>query len=343
MASKGFEIDSRKDLLSRFTGTEPATLLVVDDSAFQRSRLRDLLENAGYEVLEAESGDGALEKIDQHEVDLVLLDVVMPGKDGYRVCEHIKNDPSTRLIPIIMVTSLQSREDKIRGIEVGADEYLRKPWSSVELLTRVRSLLRSRKLLGELERAENVISALVKAIEAKDPSAVGHSERVATLAARMGRTLRLKDEDIGALVKAGRLHDVGKIGISDAVLLKPGPLTPEEKKEVERHPVVGEEICRPLHFAGPVLDVIRHHHERVDGSGYPDGLSGKQVGALIRILGLVDAFDAMVSERLYRSAMKMDEAMRILKESRKQWDRDVLQAFESVLGSTSFTDLFPSM
>ena len=326
--------DGEQDrMLAKFPSEGKASILVVDDSAFQRSRLKDLLQSAGYAILEAGNGQEALDVLEKTMVDLILLDVVMPVMDGCKLCEIVKSSPAMRPIPVIMVTSLQSREDKLRGIEAGADEYLRKPWSALELLARVRSLLRARRLLGELEQAENVISAMVKAIEAKDPSAVGHSERVGTLAARTARKLRLKDEDVVILMKAGRLHDVGKIGVREAILLKPGPLTPTEKREVERHPVVGEEICKPLQFALPVLDLIRHHHERMDGSGYPDGLVARQITPLVRILGLVDAYDAMTSSRSYRQAMRPEDALGVLKGSKKSWDRDVLTTFESVVST----------
>jgi len=322
------------DIYARFAAEGEAKVLVVDDSAFQRSRLRDLLEVSGYIVKEASNGEDALDRLSEGDIDLIVLDVVMPGLDGYQVCERVKSHPTTRFIPVIIVTSLKSKEDRIYGIEAGADEYLRVPWSSLELLARVRTLLRTKRLLDRLETSENVVRALVRAIEAKDRSTLGHSERVATLAYRVARQLRCREEATRALLEAGRLHDVGKIGVSESVLLKPGPLTLEEKIEVQRHPLLGEEICQPLQFAAPVLDLIRHHHERLNGSGYPDGIAGPQLSPLVRILGIADAFDAMVNDRPYRKAMKWDEAFRILRESPEKWDQDVLGAFETMIHST---------
>jgi len=327
------KLSDGEDIYARFAAEGESKILVVDDSAFQRSRLRDLLEVAGYQVEEASSGEKALNRLAEGNIDLIVLDVVMPGLDGYQVCERVKNHPATRFIPIIIVTSLKSKEDRIYGIEAGADEYLRVPWSSLELLARVRTLLRTKRLLGKLERSENVVRALVRAIEAKDRSTLGHSERVATLAYRMARQLKFREDDCRALLEAGRLHDVGKIGVPEAILLKPGPLNDEEKREVEKHPILGEEICQPLQFAAPVLDLIRHHHERLDGSGYPDRIAGNQLSSLVRVLGIVDAFDAMVSDRPYRKAMRWDHAMRVLKKAPHKWDPDVLDAFDKVVHS----------
>lgn len=224
----------------------------------------------------------------------------MPRLTGFQACEKIKNNPDTYLIPVILITALSDKQDRIEGIKVGADDFLTRPVDRTELLARVRSLLRLKQRTDELERAESVLFALAQSIEGKDPYTHGHCERLAEYSARLGEQLGLPEDQITALRRAGIVHDVGKIAVPDAILLKPGRLTPDEWRIIREHPVVGERICAPLKSFRFVLPIIRHHHEKLDGSGYPDGLSGEAIPVTARVLQMVDVYDALTTERPYK-------------------------------------------
>ncbi|MBI2080145.1 MAG: response regulator [candidate division NC10 bacterium] len=288
-------------------------VLVVDDNAQARELLRAALLAEGYAVTLAEGGEEALTKVAEEVPELILLDINMPGLNGYEVCSRLKGTEATRLIPIIFLTSMSDLEDKLRGIEVGADDFLTKPFRKVELLARVKSLLRVKRLNDRLENAENVLFALANAIEAKDPYTEGHIFRVATLALKLGRRLALSAEHQESLWKGGILHDIGKIGVPDAILNKAGRLTPEEIAQMQIHVVVGERICQPLRSIRYLLPVIRHHHEKFNGSGYPDGLRGETIPITARIVGIVDMYDALVTDRPYRPRLSREEAFAILR------------------------------
>ncbi|MBI4390680.1 MAG: response regulator [candidate division NC10 bacterium] len=288
-------------------------VLVVDDNAQARELLRAALLAEGYAVTLAEGGEEALTKVAEEVPELILLDINMPGLNGYEVCSRLKGTEATRLIPIIFLTSMSDLEDKLRGIEVGADDFLTKPFRKVELLARVKSLLRVKRLNDRLENAENVLFALANAIEAKDPYTEGHIFRVATLALKLGRRLALSAEHQESLWKGGILHDIGKIGVPDAILNKAGRLTPEEIAQMQVHVVVGERICQPLRSIRYLLPVIRHHHEKFNGSGYPDGLRGETIPITARIVGIVDMYDALVTDRPYRPRLSREEAFAILR------------------------------
>ncbi len=208
-------------------------------------------------------------------IDLVILDVMMPDLNGFQTCEKIKANPETYLIPVILITALSDKQDRIEGIKAGADDFLTRPVDRTELLARVRSLLKLKLRTDELERAESVLFTLARSIEGKDPYTHGHCERLAEYSASLGEHLKLSEDQIIALRRAGVVHDIGKIAIPDAIILKPTSLSPDEWKLMREHPVVGERICAPLKSFRSVLPIIRHHHEKFDGSGYPDGLAGK--------------------------------------------------------------------
>lgn len=288
-------------------------ILVVDDNEQARELLRAALVAEGYAVTLAEGGEEALAKVAEEVPELILLDINMPGLNGYEVCSRLKGTEATRLIPIIFLTSMSDLEDKLRGIEVGADDFLTKPFRKVELLARVKSLLRVKRLNDRLENAENVLFALANAIEAKDPYTEGHIFRVATLALKLGRRLGLSAEHQESLWKGGILHDIGKIGVPDAILNKAGRLTPEEIAQMQVHVVVGERICQPLRSIRYLLPVIRHHHEKFNGTGYPDGLRGETIPITARIVGIVDMYDALVTDRPYRPRLTREEAFGILR------------------------------
>ncbi len=221
-------------------------ILIVDDESSARTALATLLRREGFEVRDASDGAAALAKCTSFRPDLILLDIVMPGMDGFEVCRHIKATPETRLTPVVLITGLSATADRIKGINAGADDFLSKPIDFNELLARTRSLLRLKQFTDELENAESVLFSLAHSIEARDPYTRGHCERLAEMSARLGEKLGLPEEDIKALRRAGIVHDIGKVVVPDAILLKPGPLSPEEIEIMRKHPVVGERICAPL-------------------------------------------------------------------------------------------------
>jgi len=258
---------------------------------------------------------------------------VMPGISGFDVCRQIKAAPETRLTPIILITGLSATADRINGINAGADDLLSKPIDFNELLARTRSLLRLKQFTDELENAENVLFSLAQSIEARDPYTLGHCERLANMSARLAEKLGLPEEEIKALRRAGIVHDIGKVVVPDAILLKPGPLSPEEIEVMRKHPVVGERICAPLKAFRLVLPIIRHHHEKHDGSGYPDGLRNGEIPLTAAILQLADVYDALTTDRPYRKASPSDVGLQIMEDEAALgwWDRSLFDAFRDMI------------
>ncbi len=226
----------------------------------------------------------------------------MPGIDGFEVCRRIKQNPATRLTPVVMVTGLQAPEHRLEGINADADDVIDKPFHAEELRARVKSLLRLKQYTNDLESAESVILSLALTVEARDPYTEGHCQRLAAYAIGVGEALHLPQDDLAALNRGGYLHDVGKIGIPDAVLLKPAKLSPAEFELMKQHTIIGERLCGNLRSLGPVRSIVRHHHEHLDGSGYPDGLRGDAVPLLAQIVSIVDVYDAITTDRPYRLA-----------------------------------------
>jgi putative two-component system response regulator len=278
-------------------------------------------------------GEQALKALWSEQVDLILLDVMMPNGSGFDVCRAIKSDVKTRLIPVVLVTSLTDRDDRIHGIECGADDFLAKPINKEELLARARSLLRLKQFTDELECAETVLFSLALSIEAKDPYTVGHCDRLSQYSVVLAERLGLPPELQVALRRAGIVHDIGKVAVPDQILLKPGPLTADEWKVMNQHPLVGERICAPLKSFRHVLPVIRHHHEKLDGSGYPDGLKGKQIPLIARVLQTVDVYDALTTVRPYRKALSPKEAFAVMRDEVKRgwWDSSIVDKFEALI------------
>jgi putative two-component system response regulator len=257
----------------------------------------------------------------------------MPGMNGFEVCRHIKATPETRLTPVVLVTGLTTTEDRITGINAGADDFLSKPIDLNELLARTRSLLRLKQYTDELENAEAVLFSLAHSIEARDPYTHGHCERLAEMSARMGERLGVPEEQIKALRRAGVVHDIGKVAVPDSILLKPGPLTLDETKVMQKHPVVGERICAPLKTFRLVLPIIRHHHEKHDGTGYPDKLQGEEIPLTARILQLSDVYDALTTDRPYKVAFTPEVALDLMGEEAERgwWDRELFEAFREMI------------
>jgi putative two-component system response regulator len=310
-------------------------ILIVDDESASRIPLATLLRREGYEVRDVGEGGAALTECASFRPDLILLDVMMPGVDGLEVCRRIKATPETRLTPVVLITGLSATEDRIKGINSGADDFLSKPIDFNELLARTRSLLRLKQYTDELESAEGVLFSLAQSIEARDPYTSGHCERLAEVSSRLGQKLGLPEEEIKALRRAGIVHDIGKVVVPDAILLKPGPLSAVETEVMRKHPVVGERICAPLRTFGLVLPIIRHHHERHDGSGYPDGLRGDEIPLTAAILQLADVYDALTTDRPYRKASSPEFALQIMDEeaTRGWWDRNLFDDFRAMIGS----------
>ena len=311
----------------------PQRILVVDDNPDNIVLTRELLSGHGYEVLTAATAEAAQEIIHRQQPDLVLLDVIMPGKSGYELCRELKEDPFTRLIPVVMITGLTEREDKIRGIEAGADDFLNKPIFPEELFARVRSLLKLKEFTDELESVEAVLFTLALGVEARDPYTEGHCERLSRYASDLGRHLSLGDEQVTALRRGGVLHDLGKISIPDEILKKGSNLTPDEWRIMKQHPVIGENICKPMKSMRLVLPIIRNHHEHWNGSGYPDGLRGADIPLLARILQTVDVYDALRTVRPYKTAISHEEAERIMHDESRAglWDKELVGEFFAML------------
>jgi len=309
------------------------TILIADDIEANRELLTEILSTNRYRIVQAEDGEQAMQLLEEGEVDLALLDVMMPGRSGFAVCRALKSNPDTRLIPVVLVTSLSASEDRVQGIDSGADDFLNKPVNKEELLARVRSLLKIKQFTDELEHAENVLFALALSIEAKDPYTDGHCDRLSESSEALAKRLSLSEEELIALRRGGIIHDIGKVAVPDQILLKPGPLTPEERKVMQQHTIVGAGICSPLKSFRSVVPIIRHHHEKIDGSGYPDGLKGDAVPLTARILQTVDIYDALTTDRPYRKAMAPDRAFALMREEVKRgwWDGALVDELEAMV------------
>src|SRR4029077_7996622 len=244
--------------------SQEAIILVADDNEANRELLSALLSAEGYQVVGAVDGQQALDRVDSDSIDLALLDVIMPRRTGFEVCLAMKSKPETRLIPVVLLTSLNGDDDRIRGIMCGADDFLTKPVNKQELLARVHSLLRLKQFTDELDNAEAVLFSLALSIEAKDPYTEGHCDRLSKYSVALGEKLGLSEDLRVALRRGGLVHDIGKLAVPEHILLKPGPLTPEERKIMEQHTIAGEKICAPLRSFRYVLPIIRHHHEKWD-------------------------------------------------------------------------------
>lgn len=307
--------------------SKPATVLVVDDIEANARLLERFLAREGHRVLFARDGDEALDLVRRDQPDLVLMDVIMPTLDGFETCRRLKSDPATRLVPVVLITALQSSGDRVRGLEVGADDFLSRPVNTAELTARVRSLLRIKRFTDELDTAESVILSLALTIEARDSCTEGHCQRLARYGVTVGRELGLSDEDLQALAKGGYLHDVGKVGIPDAILLKAGPLDAEETAIMQRHPLIGDRLCGELRSLRRVRPIVRSHHERIDGSGYPEGLAGDAIPFLAQIMSVVDVFDALTTVRPYKPALPLEAACAELEaEAERGWRNHAIVA-----------------
>ena len=311
----------------------PGSVLIVDDEAQVRGLLVALLKPRGYVTRTAGSAEEAQEQLKTFWPDVLLLDLHLPGRSGQDILTELRADPVTRLLPVIMITGGATEEERFRAMAGGVTDFVAKPWASEELLARIRSLVRMKRFTDALEHAEHVIVALARTIDARDPYTARHSERVSVYAGRLGARIGLTGFELEAVKRGGLFHDIGKIAIRDAVLLKPSPLTPEEMAEIRKHPVVGRDLLSGMKTLSFALDVVYGHHERLDGSGYPDGLSGEFIPLTARVTTIADIFDALTTARVYRAALTRTEALAIMagEANRGWWDPRLLDTFRSVL------------
>ncbi len=308
------------------------TILIVDAIDLNRRLLKAMLKTGSYRILEAKRPSVALSILEREKVDLVVVDLVMPEMSGHEFCRILKNDRKTQLIPILMTTSVQGVENELEGIESGADEFLIKPLMPSLVRTRIRSMLRNKALIDSLEEAETILFALAQSVEHRDRYTGLHCERLATYSIALGQALGLARQDQLALYRGGYLHDIGKISIPDSILFKRGLLTDEEWQTMRLHTIRGEEICRPMKTLAPVLPIIRSHHERWDGSGYPDALRGEDIPLLARILQVADIYDALTTARPYKPAFSHQHAIEIMsEEARRGWrDPELVPLFAEI-------------
>ncbi|HSD29067.1 MAG TPA: HD domain-containing phosphohydrolase [Vicinamibacteria bacterium] len=314
-----------------------ARVLIVDDDPVVRETIRDSVEHLGYATREAGSAEEALENLTRELPDLILLDVRMPGITGIELCRQLKADQATHLIPVVLLTAQGELDTRVAGLEAGADDYFTKPVHLRELRARLRALIRLKRVVEELEQAENMITTLALTIEARDTYTAGHCVRLASYAVELGERLGLAAEELGALRLGGFLHDLGKIKVPDGVLLKPGPLNADEWRMIREHPEAGDRLATPMRTLSLVRPIIRHHHERVDGRGYPDGLVGQEIPLLARVMSVVDVYDALRTRRPYKPALDEAEALRLLFEGARtgQLDPAIVGVFADIRAEAS--------
>jgi putative two-component system response regulator len=297
-------------------------ILIVDNEEINRWLLRATLKSAQYRILECRKASEAMELLEASKVDLIVLDLMLPEVSGPELCRWLKSNRKTQLIPVLMLTSVQGIENEIAGISSGADEFLIKPLHPAVVRTRIRAMLRNKALIDSLEEAETILFALAQAVEHRDKFIGMHCQRLATFSVMMGEALNLGSSELTTLYRGGFLHDIGKISMPDSILFKQGSLSDEEWDVMKNHPVRGEQICQPMKSLAQVLPIIRHHHERWDGSGYPDGLKGEDIPLLARVLQVADIYDALTTLRSYKPAYTQEEAFRIIEQEVERGWRD---------------------
>jgi putative two-component system response regulator len=318
-----------------------ATILVVDSEEINRRLLKAIFKTTPYTILEAHKASEATALLETEKIDLVILDLMLPEMSGPELCRWMKAHRTTRLIPVLMITNILGVENEIAGISSGADEFLIKPLHPTVVRTRVRAMLRNKTLIDSLDEAETILLALAQTVEHRDPYTGKHCQRLSVASVMLGEALGLPSQDLTSLYRGGFLHDIGKIGIPDSILFKRDMLTAEEWEVMRSHPARGEEICRPMRSLWPVLPIIRGHHERWDGSGYPDGLAGEEIPLLARILQVADIYDALTTERPYKLALAPDAAFAVMEEEvRRGWrDPELVPLFASIIQTHPSADL----
>ena len=316
--------------------TQAPVILLVDEVELNRRLIKALLKTSGYEILEAQKPSEALALLAERSIDLVIVDQVQQEMTGPEFCRLVKRERKTQLIPVMITSSVQGLENEVAGFESGADELLIKPLQPTLVRTRVRSMLRNKALIDSLEEAEAILFALAQSVEHRDRYTGLHCERLAAYSIALAQALGLNWRDQLALYRGGYLHDIGKVAIPDSILFKRGLLNDEEWKTMRLHTIRGEEICKPMKTLAPVLPIIRSHHERWDGTGYPDGLKGEAIPLLARILQVADIYDALTTSRPYKPAFTHDHAVQLmLEEAQRGWrDPELVTLFAEVAKRT---------
>jgi putative two-component system response regulator len=316
-----------------FWAEGPFSILIIDAEDVNRRFLKGILKTSQSRILECRKASEARRVLDAERVDLIIVDLMLPEVSGPQFCQWAKSSRETQLIPVLMITSVQGIENEIAAISAGADEFLTRPLHPAVVRARIRALLRTKALTDSLDEAETILFALAQAVEHRDVFTGMHCERLAGFSVTLGKALGLSAPDLKALHRGGFLHDIGKVGIPDAILFKKGSLTAEEWDVMRTHTLRGEEICRPMKSLGPVLPIIRNHHEKWDGTGYPDRLAGDQIPLLARILQVTDIYDALTTERSYKPALSRDEAFRVMEEEvRRGWrDPELVEVFRELV------------
>lgn len=325
----------RGDNPSEHLAVERASVLVIDDDEQIRGLIVSLLRPMGHVVAQAGSVEEALEKIAQATPDLILVDMQLPGRTGFDILTEIRADPRTRLVPVVMITGAATHETKLKAIQAGVTDFIAKPFSPEELAARVRALLELKFVTDALEDAEQVIIALARTIDARDRYTYGHSARVSLYGGLLGERIGLEGKALATVRRGGLFHDFGKIAVRDAVLLKPAKLTDGEYAEIKRHPREGRDLLQNMKTLSDAMGVVYHHHERMDGSGYPDGLAGEAIPITARVTTIADVFDALTTARVYRGALSRSDALSIMQNevNKGWWDGRLLSEFRGVLAT----------
>ena len=297
-------------------------ILIVGGSRANRRDLRAMLSTVEHEVAEATTTSEAITAISVNHVDLVLIDMATPEQGGIEFCRMLKQAGATQFLPVFVIAPQDDLESEVLALEAGADEFLAEPLRPRALLARVQASLRHKAMIDSLDESETVLFSLAQSVEERDPELGQHCQRLALIGAAMGLAMGLPPADILALQRGGYLHDIGKVAIPDHILFKPDALSPEEWEIMKTHTVKGERICSSMRTLADVLPIIRHHHERWDGTGYPDGLKAEQIPLLARILQLADIYDALTTERAYKPALTMEEALAVIDEEAARGWRD---------------------
>lgn len=316
--------------------TPPARVLAVDDDPTQRMLMSETLDFSRYAVSLAESGAEALRLLKAQEFDVVLLDKNMPGMDGDEACQRMRNELGHTLLPILMVTGTTGADGLTASLKAGADDFIRKPYLPVELQARVDSAVQRKRTTDQLDSAESLLFALARMVEAKDENTGDHCSRLSHMSVLLGQALGLSNAELLALRRGGVLHDIGKLGIPDAILMKPAALTEDEWAVMRQHTAIGANLVGGLKSMRLTAPIVRHHHERWDGSGYPDGLAGQDIPLLARVFQVVDIYDALVYSRPYKPAFGREQALGMLADEAARGWRDplVIEAFIDMVRSS---------
>jgi len=313
--------------------TVAARILVVDDMSTNRALVKQVLPAPDYSVIEANDGEQALQMLKEEIVDVVLLDIMMPGIDGFETCRKIRENPDLSLLPVIILTTLGTPDDVVQGMEVGASDFVSKPFNAFELRARVDAAVSHKRLTDRLDDTESVLFSLARMVEARDENTGDHCDRLSHMGQVFGDILGLDYEELEALRRGGVLHDIGKLGIPDNILLKKGKLNAEEWEVMKQHTTIGAALCAPLRTMRKTVDIVRCHHERWDGSGYPFGLKGEKIPKLARVFQILDIYDALSSERPYKAAFPREKVISIMEEetAKGYWDPNLMASFLELL------------